>query len=144
MADRWSIDHIYGGQSTQGHSDAAIAVLARRQHGVVARKQLRELGLSDRSIDHRVACRRLHAIHRGVYALGHPLPSRLGRWMAAVFAGGKGAVLSHRDAAALWGLRQNSRPKIEITTRSKRQRAGLQCHRGALKDDEITVYGEFR
>ena len=47
---------------------------------------------------------RLHRIHRGVYAVGHTRLSFEGRCMAAVLALGDGAVVSHRSAAALWGL----------------------------------------
>jgi very-short-patch-repair endonuclease/predicted transcriptional regulator of viral defense system len=139
MPDHWSIVPAYRGETTTLPSDALIAELATHQHGVVTRAQLREIGLSDSGIDRRLAWGRLHPLHRGVYAVGHPLPSRLGRWMAAVLAGGEGAVLSHRDAAALWGLRQNSRPRIEITTHAKRERDGIQFHRAVLKDDEVTV-----
>jgi hypothetical protein len=42
---------------------------------------------------------RLHRIHRGVYAVGHPGPSEHGSSMAAVLARGDGAVLSHQSAA---------------------------------------------
>ena len=48
---------------------------------------------------------RLHRIHRGVYAVGHPVLTVDGRRMAAVLAAGPGAVLSHASAAALWEIR---------------------------------------
>jgi hypothetical protein len=86
--------------------DAAIAMLAAHQHGVVSRGQLRELDCSRHAIDRRVRAGRLHPLHRGVYAVGHPKISREGHWMAAVLACGEDAVLSHRSAAALWGIRQ--------------------------------------
>ena len=41
----------------------------------------------------------------GVYAVGHARLRREGHWLAAVLAVGPGAVLSHRDAAGLHGLR---------------------------------------
>jgi hypothetical protein len=71
---------------------------------VVVRAQLVALGVGSRAIEHRVAKGRLHIVHRGVYAVGHPRLSREGRWMAAVLVAGRGAVLSHRSAAALWGV----------------------------------------
>jgi hypothetical protein len=52
--------------------DAAISDLAARQHGVVARRQLRGLGLGDSSISHRAARGRLHAVHRGVFSVATP------------------------------------------------------------------------
>jgi predicted transcriptional regulator of viral defense system len=47
---------------------------------------------------------RLRRLHRGVYAVGHRVLGREGRRLAAVLACGEGAVLSHRSAAAHWGL----------------------------------------
>src|SRR5213080_2878946 len=81
-----------------------VWTLARRQHGVVARRQLLELGFSRQAIDHRIRRGRLHRVHNGVYAVGRPELTRHGRWMAAVLACGDGAALSHRSAAELWGI----------------------------------------
>src|SRR3954470_8884017 len=83
-------------ESDQPPLERAIAALAEIQHGAVALYQLIALGLSERAVRHRVAAGRLHRIHRGVYAVGHPLLTREGRFMAAVLACGAGAVLSHR------------------------------------------------
>jgi very-short-patch-repair endonuclease len=88
---------------------AAVWALARRQHGVVARWQLLELGASPDWIGHRIAKGRLHPIHRGVYAVGRPEVTQRGRWMSAVLACGPHAVLSHESAAALWGIRPERR-----------------------------------
>jgi very-short-patch-repair endonuclease len=49
-----------------------------------------------------------------VYAVGHTSLSQSARWLAAVLACGPGALLSHRSAAALWGLRPTSAPKIDV------------------------------
>jgi len=88
--------------------------LVRRQHGVVSYGQLTALGLSRRAIQHRVAKGKLHPIVRGVYAVGRPELTRHGKWMAAILAGGRGAVLSHRSAAALWGIAPEGPGSIEI------------------------------
>src|SRR4051794_38952877 len=92
-------------ESAPGLADEAVAAVAAGQYGVVSRRQLREVGLSDRGIAHRVAAQRLHRLHRGVYAVGHAVLVPRGRWMAAVLACPPGAVLSHASAAALWDLR---------------------------------------
>ena len=77
---------------------------------------------------------------RGVYAVGHRVVSRHGRWMATVLAAGPGAVLSHRSAAALWGLRATS-SRIEVTApRKLRPRKGLHPHRAVLPGDERTIH----
>jgi len=112
-------------------------MLAERQHGVVARRQLVALGMEEHRIDHRVAIKRLRLVHLGVYAVGHRVLSLRGRWMAAVLAAGRGAVLSHRAASALWGLRRSQ--ALEITCQRRIERPRILSHEGALRPDEVTT-----
>jgi very-short-patch-repair endonuclease len=120
-------------------ADRKIAALAKRQHGVIAHRQLVALGLGRGAIEHRISIGRLHRIHRGVYAVGHSSLSRKGIWMAAVLASGPGATLSHRSAAALWGLRRDWW-KTDVTVRSdRRSRRFITVHRTRLDPAEITV-----
>jgi Transcriptional regulator, AbiEi antitoxin len=123
------------------HPDRLIAEFANRQHGVVARRQLRALGLTDSAVSRRVASGHLHRVHHGVYAVGHRVLGVRGRWMAAVLAGGPGAVLSHASAAALWEIRGGSPRRTDITTRlGGREREGLRVHRSrCLTPDEVTT-----
>ena len=112
--------------------DAAVAQIAARQHGVATSTQLMAAGLSAPAIRRRRASGRIHRIHRGVYAVGHPALSNEGRWLAAVLACGPGAVLSHRSAAELWGLLAPSRGDIHVTIPSgsgRKRRRGIQLHR---------------
>lgn len=105
--------------------------LAATQHGVVARRQLLELGLSAQAIQHRIANGRLHPAGRGVYALGRPELSRRGRWMAAVLGCGSGAALSYGSAAALWGVERERKGAIEVSipVSSARQHDGVLVYR---------------
>jgi predicted transcriptional regulator of viral defense system len=120
--------------------DAAIAALAQRQHGVVSRDQLAGLGLGRRAIGHRLECGRLHVIHRGVFAVGHQVLSREGHWIAAVLAVGPGAALSHRSAAALWGMRETARGRVDVTVaRRIRSRSAIQAHLAEIAADELTA-----
>jgi hypothetical protein len=89
--------------------------LVRRQHGVVARRQLLELGFTPKAIDHRMRTGRLHPVFRGVYAVGRPDLGRLGIWMAAVLTAGPGAALSHGSGAALWEIRDREGDRIEVS-----------------------------
>ncbi len=90
-------------------------------------------------MDIRIADGRLHPIHRGVYAVGHPLTSREGRWIAGVLAGGERAVLSHCSAGALWRLLKVMGSRVEVTVGSwRRSRAGLRFHCSPLRADEVT------
>ena len=109
----------------QGRERAA-AELARRQHGVVAKRQLIALGIGPGAIKHRLSVGRLHRVHRGVCALGHAALSADGNRMAAVLACGPDALLSHRDAAALWDLRGTAHTRIEVSV----PRSGLRSHPG--------------
>jgi predicted transcriptional regulator of viral defense system len=117
-----------------------LADLAARQYGVVARGQLLRLGLEPGAIGRRLRGGRLHRLHPGVYAVGHRLIPREGRWMAAVLASGPDAVLSHWSAAALWGIRASSRERIDITV-SHRTRSSPLIHRhiSSVPDDERTL-----
>jgi Transcriptional regulator, AbiEi antitoxin/Protein of unknown function (DUF559) len=130
--------HICGKLQTHG-LDTAIADIAGRQYGVVSRRQLISLGLGEDAIDARLRLGRLHRLHRGVYAVGHEAIAREGHWMAAVLTGGTGSVLSHRSAAALWGIATFS-GAIEITSpRNTRSRGAVRRHWALLPPDEVTV-----
>ena len=124
--------------------DRLIAQVASAQHGVVAYWQLTDLGLSDDAIHYRAKAGRLHQLYVGVYAVGHTKLTIRGRWMAAVLACGPDAVLSHRDAAALWQVRRSSRGFIDVTApgRTRNARSGLDVHRPRkpLEPDERTVH----
>ena len=123
----------------QWHHDWAIAALAERQHGVVAIWQLIEIGLGEGAIRYRDKVGRQHRIHRGVYAVGHPKLTRQGHWMAGVLAYGPDAVLSHRTAAALWGIGQSSW-KVDVTTpHCKRSRGAIRAHRTNLHPEDRAV-----
>jgi hypothetical protein len=96
---------------------AAIRALAERQHGVIAHRQLLDLGLGKGLGLRRREAGLLIPIHRGVFALGHQRLSREGRWMAAVLACGPGTVLSHFSAGHLWDLCGSFGP-VEVLRRS--------------------------
>lgn len=122
--------------------DREIARIATRQHGLVALEQLRELGVSKDAACKRVRAGRLHRLYERVYAVGHAPLTPEGRWMAAVLAGGQGAVLSHRSAAALWGMREDSRKLIDVTAPDRRGRSpsGIDAHRlGSLQATDRTM-----
>src|SRR4051794_33569487 len=96
-----------------------VAELAGTQHGVVARWQLVAMGVPPRTVDRWIAAGRLHAVHRGVYAVGHRRLTQHGLWMAAVLACGQDALLSHRSGTALWGLLATTAANIDVTVPSR-------------------------
>lgn len=128
------------GSEVHASIDAVIAALAGRQYGVVARFQLLALGLTARMIDARVIAGRLHVIHRGVYAVGHTRIPQEGRWLAAVFACGEHAVLSHRSAGALWGIRPYSGKPEVIAPHAHRRGRLLVASRSSISPTECTEH----
>ena len=120
-------------------TDPTLQRLATEQHGLLTRPQLLNAGVGPRTVDHWVKTGRLLRIHQGVYALGHVPPSPHARTMAAVLACGRGAVLSHRSAAKLYGLIRYTGP-IEITAPTRRRRPGLIVHESNLTDADITQH----
>jgi very-short-patch-repair endonuclease len=135
-----------GSESAPRLRDAEIAALAQRQHGVVSRTQLRALGLADPAITKRAARGRLHRVHRGVYAVGHPVLAARGRWMAAVLAAGPHAVLSHASAAALWELRASAAVIVDVTIAGggSRKRPRLRIHRARDLTGQTTTHDGIR
>ncbi|MGC1166954.1 MAG: type IV toxin-antitoxin system AbiEi family antitoxin domain-containing protein [Solirubrobacterales bacterium] len=117
-----------------------MAQLATRQHGVVALAQLAKLGFGVRAVERRLRDGRLHKLHRNVYAVGHTRVSQHGFWWAAVLAYGDESLLSHRSAAALWGLARRRAGAIDVTAPLGRQgpsrRDGIWIHRGRLHTED--------
>jgi very-short-patch-repair endonuclease len=125
--------------------DLAIARIAERQAAAISHQQLLELGLGPRSISRAVARGRLHRVHRGVYSLvpARARPAHADEW-AAILACGPRAVISHRSAARLHGLRvvgadRQSEVELVIVGGDRgRRRAGLLIHRcEALHPQEL-------
>ena len=124
--------------------DQRLAQFAARRHGVVSREQLMELGFDRGAIARRVETGRLHRLYRGVYAVGHTIIPREGRWLAAVMACGDGATLSHRSAAALWGIRPTAAARIDVTvshTSGVRSSARIVVHRPRRRYETTKRHG---
>lgn len=104
--------------------------LANRQHGVIHDGQLTRRGLTRTAIDQRVGAGRLSRLHDGVFAWGHTALTREGRWLAALWACGEGAVLSHTTAAAFHGMAKEAGADVHVsTTKSIHSRPGIVVHR---------------
>jgi hypothetical protein len=128
-------------------AEIVIGQLARRQAGVVGRRQLRHAGLSDTVIDGRVASGLLRRLHRGVYAVGYRELGREGLGRAAVLAGGAGAALSHADAAADWRMARPPSGPVSVTvpgSSGRVRRRGIDLHRAPLPPGDVTVRDGLR
>ena len=119
IPDGW---RLVDGMRPRTASDRDVACPATRQHGLITRARMRDLGFGDRAISRRLAAGRLIAVHRGVSAVGHGALTQPARWLAAVLACGPGALLSHGStAAALWG---SPRPAGPHSRHAQRRRRG--------------------
>jgi hypothetical protein len=114
---------IVGDQRPQSASERRMHQLALRageQYGVVARHQLLGMGFSRDQIKRMLGGKRLHPLHRGVYAVGHRALHRNARWVAAVLASGPDALLGHRSGAGLRGIRRTGQSIVEVTVPQRR------------------------
>lgn len=122
-----------------------MARLAEHQFGVVSLEQMRAHGISARQVERLLAYGHLHRLHRGVYAVGHRRVVDHAHLLAALLATGKSAFLSHRTAAAVWGLRVVAAKAIEVTVETGGRRNRLVVHRsGTVHSDEVTTRNGLR
>jgi very-short-patch-repair endonuclease len=123
--------------------DERIETLAACQHGLVTRAQLHDAGLTPRMVRHRLAVKRLRAVHRGVYRVG-PLLSPRAREMAAVLAVRARAFVSHESVAALYEVRArrgDGEPvDLVVDEGVVVRRPGIRAHRAShLPDGDLTI-----
>ncbi len=116
--------------------DLMVARRAAGQHGRIRLDQLTACGLSADAVGRRVRKGQLHRLHSGVYAVGHPGGTLHADIMAAVLAGGEGAVASHWAAATLHGLVRWDDRRIDVTVTGSggRSRPGIRFHRSRTLD----------
>jgi very-short-patch-repair endonuclease len=114
-----------------------LAELAGSSHGVVTRAQLVAAGFTVAQIKSRLRTGALLPEYPGVYRVGHRAPSHEARYLAAVWACGRGAVLSRRAAGHLLGILRTPPYMPEVTTLSKRRVPGIQTHRTRTLDATV-------
>lgn len=135
------------GKVRHARRERDLEALATRQHGVVSHAQLLDLGFDEQWIERRLWERRLTAVHRNVYAVGHRQLAIRAPWWAALLAYGPDAVLSHQSAAVLWGVRRKRRGPINVTASCGRQglrrRKGIWIHRCKLTPEDTTTRDGF-
>jgi very-short-patch-repair endonuclease len=123
--------------------EGLLGRLAARQHGVVCRAQLLEIGFSSAAIHRRVKAGALRPLHRGVYLVG-PVAPPLASQMAAVLACGERTFLSHGSASHIQAttpyLPNPRTPHVTVVERDPRP-AGINVHRVRfLAPDETTTH----
>jgi very-short-patch-repair endonuclease len=113
------------------HVDRRVAAIAGCQHGVIATRQLYDLGVQRGWISYRLQRGLLHRVYRGVYLVGHAVAPPLAREMAAVLTFGADTFVSHGRAAAAWQLWSpppSALMEVTISGRRPVQRRGIRVH----------------
>jgi hypothetical protein len=123
-----------------GTVERVIARIAGGAHGVVSRQELLAAGVTRHEIAQRLETGALIVEFRGVYRAGHRAPSIEARYMAAVKACGKGAVLSGPAAAYLFGLVKGPAPRPEVTAPTERRVKGVRTRRRRLDARDTTSW----
>jgi hypothetical protein len=118
------------GINRSGRKWETVGRAAARQHGVVSRSQLRELGVTNSSIEKAVSGGYLHPAFRGTFGVGHSVSDSHAHMMSAVLACGRGAVVSHLTATHLLGLRDQLPVSVEVIapSASGREIDGIRRH----------------
>lgn len=129
-----------------GDREQRVAAVAALQRGRATRTQLLAAGLTSNAVAHMLHRGLLVVEHAGVYVVRSAPPIPLGRETSALLACHGSAVLSHRSAAAVWGLMPFPEGPVEVTVvggERGRRRAGIRFHRTArlLPRDLATVEG---
>jgi len=98
---------------------------------VIAHWQLLAHGITARMIELRLKSGRLHRLYRGVYAVGRPDVSDLGRAMAAALACGSTAAICASSGGAMLGMLERAPALIHVSVKAAgpRSHPGLKVHR---------------
>jgi hypothetical protein len=119
-----------------------VSQAAARHHGVLSTAELEACGLTAQAIAYRVRIGRLHPIHRGVYAVGHPNPTGDGCYLAAVKACGCRAVLCRHSAGAHLNIIEweDRYPDVLVLGRHSPRHPRIRGHRsGYLPREHVTT-----
>jgi very-short-patch-repair endonuclease len=125
--------------------DRRLADIARRQHGVFALRQARDLGYTSGQIRHRIETGRWIVLHRGVCAIAGTPSSYRRMVMAAVLSYGPMAMASHLTAAFMLGIFTSVDGPIHVMlphSQHRRHKRGIVPHQvKSLPTDLVTIDG---
>jgi very-short-patch-repair endonuclease len=123
-----------------------LRILTARQHGVVGRRQLADLGFSKQAVAHAVATGRLVRLSPRVLLLGGSPSNLEQRAMAAVLDVPGGAV-SLSTAASFWGVAGFAPEPVHVLTDRRPHRGGRTLGRVhitvRLCSTEVTTIGSI-
>ena len=105
-----------------------ISRIAGTQGGYVTTSQLHAAGLARSAIASAVRSGRLHAAHRGVYAVGHIPTQPEARAVGALLATGDHSALAGGSACTFHGVYRRWDEPFELITSENRRPSGLIVH----------------
>jgi hypothetical protein len=103
----------------------SLVAIAERSEGLVPLRRWSPADLSEEGIRSRVRRRKLERLGPRLYRVPGSVRSWRQRILSAVEAAGPGAAVSHRSAAALWGLPGFSEDVIEVSRPRQAHHPGL-------------------
>jgi hypothetical protein len=127
--------------------DTVIDDFASRHHGVFPRSQALALGASIRQVEHRLASGQWIRVHEEVYGIAGAPGSLRRSLIAACFAVGPDAFVSHGSAASIWDLPGGREDVVEVTTRRWRRthEAGFVVHESkSTHDADVAIVDDIR
>ena len=115
----------------EGTGERAIGNAAAAQRGLVHLRQLRAAGFGRTRATRLVKRGSLYPLLPRVFAVGRPALEPLALELAVVLWLGRDAVLSHRSAAAIWGLVPAPDGQVDVTIvgRDARSHEGITTYR---------------
>jgi len=117
-----------------------IREAADEHGGYVTHAQLREIGLTQSGIKHRIARGFLIVEYFGVYAVGHRPATTLNRARGALAACGPHSGLSHHSAGSVWRVSRHWSLPFHVSAPVRCRTKGIRTHhRPALTDRDFVV-----
>jgi hypothetical protein len=108
--------------------------------GYVTHEQLREIGLTQSAIKHRIARGFLIVEYFGVYAVGHRPTTTVNRAHGALAACGPRSGLSHHSAGSVWRVSRYWSLPFHVSAPVRCRTKGIRTHhRPALTDRDFVV-----
>jgi very-short-patch-repair endonuclease len=102
-----------------------VETFARANHGLVTLEAVRGAGLSKSTWNRAIAAGQLELVHDRVARIAGAMVTPHQAYAAAVLAAGRGAVLSHRAAAHVWGIPLPTVPEPELILPARSRQATL-------------------
>jgi Transcriptional regulator, AbiEi antitoxin len=101
---------------------AVALAIAAQQYGLISRRQALDAGLTAKMIRHLLAEGHWARVAEGLYRMSGVKECWRGRLRGIVLRAGDGSVISHRAAAAVWGLEGFGPPRVvDVTVPRNRQ-----------------------